>query len=55
MTWEYWCAGVSDIAQMGKFMHAMLSGMAIMVVPSFAVCCGITLMAWRRRNSFVER
>jgi hypothetical protein len=31
-------------------MHAMLSGMLIMVVPSFFVCAGIAMMAYRRRN-----
>jgi hypothetical protein len=31
--------------------HAMLTGMVIMVVPAFVVCAGITLMAYRRRNN----
>ena len=30
--------------------HAMLSGMVIMVVPAFLVCAGIAIMAYRRRN-----
>ena len=30
--------------------HAMLSGMVIMVVPAFLVCAGIALMAYRRRD-----
>lgn len=34
-------------------MHAMLSGMAIMVVPALVVCAGIAMMAYRRRNKSV--
>jgi hypothetical protein len=30
--------------------HAMLSGMVIMVVPAFVVCVGIAMMAYRRRD-----
>jgi hypothetical protein len=30
--------------------HAMLSGMVIMVVPAFFVCLGIAIMAYRRRD-----
>lgn len=52
MSWQYWCAGVTGIDAMSKFMYAMYSGMAILVVPSFAVCSGIAWMAYRRRHSF---
>ncbi len=30
--------------------HAMLTGMVIMVVPAFLVCAGIATMAYRRRD-----
>jgi hypothetical protein len=30
--------------------HAMLTGMVIMVAPAFFVCAGIAMMAYRRRD-----
>jgi hypothetical protein len=30
--------------------HAMLTGMVIMVLPALAICLGITVMAFRRRD-----
>jgi hypothetical protein len=30
--------------------HAMLSGMVIMVLPALLICIGIAAMAYRRRN-----
>lgn len=52
MAWQYWCAGVTGIEAMAKFMRAMFGGMLILVLPSFFVCVGITLMAYRRRDKF---
>lgn len=36
------------------FMGALMRGMVILMVPSFFVCLGITIMAYRRRNRSVE-
>lgn len=52
MTFQWWCAGVTGLDAMANFMRAMLGGMAILILPSFLVCVGITTMAWRRRNKF---
>jgi hypothetical protein len=30
--------------------HAMLPAMVILVIPAFAVCAGIAVMAYRRRD-----
>jgi hypothetical protein len=35
--------------------HAMLSGMLIMVLPAFLVCVGIAIMAYRRRDKFARK
>lgn len=35
--------------------HAMLSGMVIMVLPALFICVGIAIMAYRRRDKFAER
>jgi hypothetical protein len=35
--------------------HAMLSGMVIMVLPALLICIGIAIMAYRRRDRFVGR
>jgi DMSO/TMAO reductase YedYZ heme-binding membrane subunit len=35
--------------------HAMLSGMAIMVLPALLICIGIAVMAYRRRDKFASR
>jgi hypothetical protein len=32
--------------------HAMLGGMAIMVLPALFICIGIAIMAYRRRDKF---
>jgi hypothetical protein len=32
--------------------HAMLSGMVIMVLPALLICIGIATMAYRRRDRF---
>jgi hypothetical protein len=32
--------------------HAMLGGMAIMVLPAVLICVGIAIMAYRRRDKF---
>jgi hypothetical protein len=34
--------------------HAMLRGMLVIVVPAFLIVVGVTLMAYRRRNSSSE-
>ena len=52
MAWQYWCAGVTGIEAMARFMRAMFGGMLILVLPAFLVCAGITLMAYRRRDMF---
>ncbi len=54
MIWQYWCAGVTGIEAMARFMRAMMGGMLILVLPSFFVCAGIAMMAYRRRNKFSE-
>jgi hypothetical protein len=38
------------MTMMPASVHAMLSGMVIMVVPAFLVCAGIAMMAYRRRD-----
>ena len=35
--------------------HAMLSGMVIMVLPALLICIGIAIMAYRRRDTFAGR
>jgi hypothetical protein len=35
--------------------HAMLSGMVIMVLPALFICAGIAVMAYRRRDKFAGR
>jgi len=35
--------------------HAMLSGMVVMVVPALFICIGIAIMAYRRRDKFAGR
>jgi hypothetical protein len=35
--------------------HAMLTGMAIMVLPALLICLGIAIMAYRRRDKFAGR
>ncbi|MEO8636643.1 MAG: hypothetical protein ABI587_15305 [Gemmatimonadales bacterium] len=52
MAWQYWCAGVTGIDAMIRFMRAMSGGMLILVLPSFFVCAGIANMAYRRRDTF---
>jgi hypothetical protein len=32
--------------------HAMLSGMVVMVLPALLICIGIAIMAYRRRDRF---
>ena len=32
--------------------HAMLGGMAIVVLPALLICLGIAIMAYRRRDKF---
>jgi hypothetical protein len=50
MAWQWWCAGVTGVDAMARYMHAMLGSMVILVVPSFAICTGIALMLYRRRE-----
>ena len=35
--------------------HALRSGVVILMVPSFLLSVGITVIAYRRRNSFHQR
>lgn len=35
--------------------HAMLSGMLIIVLPALLICIGIAVMAYRRRDTFAGR
>ena len=35
--------------------HAMLGGMAVMVLPALLICIGIAMMAYRRRDKFAGR
>jgi hypothetical protein len=35
--------------------HAMLTGMVIMVLPALFICVGIAIMAYRRRDKFARR
>ena len=35
--------------------HAMLSGMVVMVLPALLICIGIAIMAYRRRDKFARR
>ena len=35
--------------------HAMLSGMVIMVLPALLICLGIAIMAYRRRDTFAGK
>jgi hypothetical protein len=35
--------------------HAMLSGMVIIVLPALFICVGIAIMAYRRRDKFAGR
>jgi hypothetical protein len=52
MGWQF--AGATEIDAMAKFMQAMFGGMFILVLPAFAVCTGIGLMAYRRRDKFAD-
>lgn len=52
--WQYWCAGVVGIDAMERFMRSMLGGMLVLVLPSFFVCTGVAVMAYRRRDQFRE-
>jgi hypothetical protein len=38
------------MSTMERFVHAMLSGMVILVLPSLVVCSVIAVVAWRRRD-----
>ncbi len=39
---------------MTAFMHAMMSGMLILVVPAFFICTAIAVMAYRKRNQCAD-
>jgi hypothetical protein len=51
MTWQWWCAGITGVDAMARFMSAMLGSMVILVVPSFAVASGIAFMLYQRRDT----
>ena len=46
-----WAQGPGDPPH---FMGALMQGMVILMVPSFLVCLGITIMAYRRHKRSVE-
>ena len=52
MAWQWWCAGIIGVDAMARFMAAIHGGMLILVLPSFAVCTGIAVMAYRRRDRY---
>ena len=37
-----------------RFIHALRSGILIMVIPPMLICIGISIMAYRKRNQFNE-
>lgn len=37
-----------------KMIHALKSGIAVLVVPPMLICIGITWMAYKKRNQFNE-
>jgi hypothetical protein len=51
MVWQWWCAGVTGVDAMARFMSAMLGGMVILVLPSFAIVSGMSVMLYRRRDT----
>lgn len=51
MNWQFLESAAAPGGMMA-FMHAMFSGMAILIIPPFAICCGFTWMAWKRRDRF---
>ena len=42
------------MSNMSRFVHAILSGMVILIIPSFLVCTVIAVAAWRGRNNESE-
>jgi hypothetical protein len=47
-------AGAQGPSDPPHFMGALLQGMVILMVPSFLVCLGITIMAYRRHKRSVQ-
>ncbi len=45
---------VQNPAEPPHFMGALMSGMVILMVPSFLVCLGITIMVYRRHKRSTE-
>jgi hypothetical protein len=43
------------MSMMPGSVHAMLSGMVVMVLPALCICVGIAIMAYRRRDKFAGR
>jgi hypothetical protein len=37
-----------------RFIHALRSGILVMVIPPMLICIGISVMAYRKRNQFNE-
>lgn len=54
MDWQFMGSAMGH-GGMVAFMRAMFSGMAVLIVPPFAICCGISWMAWKRRDRFAEK
>lgn len=44
----------SAAASPSRFIQALKSGILILIFPPFFICIGITIMAYRKRNSCVE-
>jgi hypothetical protein len=35
-----------------RMIHALKSGILILMIPPMCICIGITVMAWKKRNQF---
>ena len=35
-----------------RMIHALRSGILILVIPPMGICIGLTVMAWKKRNQF---
>ncbi len=51
MAWQWWCAGVSGVDAMARFMSAVLGSMVILILPAFVIASGIAVMLYRRRET----
>lgn len=51
MDWQFMGSAMGH-GGMAAFMHAMLGGMAVLILPPLVICCGFARMAWKRRDRF---